>query len=173
MLIGAMSAAMCQEITMTPYTPYFIDGPEKDGEKTVVFNVLPNGVEGSPQIPTDCVTWTNGCIDCEVKDGEIVNCPAQTCEYSKCLPHCKKFTSDSKPAENCVSWYDGCNRCFFVGKSVLYQSTMTGDSFELRPNADASMAACTRMFCFESNPPKCMKYRTCTVTDEELKLVKE
>ena len=76
MMLGALAITMGQETVLTPYTPYFIDGLDVNGEKTVIFDVLPNGVEGAPEIPKDCQIWTNGCADCEVKDGKVVNCPA-------------------------------------------------------------------------------------------------
>ena len=135
-------------------------------------DVLDPSVEGYPQIPKDCEIWTNGCVDCEVKNGQIVKCPRQTCKFTKCQPYCKKFTTPAKPNENCVSWFDGCNRCFFLSKEVLYQSSKTGDTFSLPPRARSDQAACTRMMCFETKEPKCMKERDCRVSRDEMKLLK-
>lgn len=139
---------------LTPYTPYFIEVPGRE-KKMTVLNVLPIGVEGTPEIPKDCLVWTNGCNDCQVKDGKVVECTKKHCEFSKCLPFCKKYDTIAKPPENCLSWYDGCNRCRFLSKEVLYQSTATGQTFGLRPKANANLAMCTRMFCYEKKDQKC------------------
>jgi hypothetical protein len=48
-------------------------------------------------------------------------------------------TSGPEVPKNCVSWYNGCNRCFVK---------------------DGKVAGCTRMACFQQGKPKCLSYVT-------------
>ena len=53
----------------TPYTPYLIESRDGTKENSVIIDVLPAGYAGTPDIPRDCQIWTNGCVDCVVKNG--------------------------------------------------------------------------------------------------------
>ena len=166
-ILQNMKAQTSENAIQTPYTPYFIKNAESD-EQEVILGVLSDDVEGAPKIPEDCLIWTNGCMDCEVSqdiDGNrAAECPNNKlahCNFSKCLPFCKKFKNKFTPTQDCVSWYDGCNRCFFINKKVQYQSTKTGQTFELRANADMNSAGCTKMYCQQLKEPKCLKHANC------------
>ena len=86
-------------------------------------------------IPKDCLTWFDGCNECQIKGNQ------KSCTETQCLQPmktvCKQKETLTIP-KDCVSWFDGCNRCMV---------------------SDGRVGGCTRMYCFNNqDTPHCMSY---------------
>ena len=68
-------------------------------------------------IPTDCVSWFDGCNECSVTDGKLDECTEMGCPNRRNSGYCtdpKPWTDE--PAERpagCLTWFDGCNTCIY------------------------------------------------------------
>jgi hypothetical protein len=118
------------------------------------------------EIPENCVSWFDGCNNCQVENGEITACTEMACEeYSE--PRCTELTGEdsvdedgideevdseeSSPAtgevpNNCTSWFDGCNTCMVENGEI---------------------GGCTKKACFENEAPKCLAFSDDEASEEE------
>jgi hypothetical protein len=118
---------------------------------------------GMQMIPSDCVSWFDGCNTCTAKNGALLACTLMYCSEpgeAKCLEsgamdhvveaHDKgkdegeavsssSSSSSSHVPEGCTTWFDGCVACGV--------------------QADGGLA-CPRMFCPPSmrKEPKCLAF---------------
>jgi hypothetical protein len=86
-------------------------------------------------IPKDCLTWFDGCNECQIKGNQ------KTCTEIQCLQPTKAVCKQKKETmipKECVSWFDGCNRCMVN---------------------NGKLGGCTKMYCFTNqDDPHCMSY---------------
>jgi len=99
--------------------------------------------EEKPTIPENCGIWFDGCNTCNIFEGQIDACTRESCSvYQK--PKCLHKTREPVPVEvaeppkDCLTWFDGCNRC-----KVLEDGRLV----------------CTEMFCYMKSEPKCLEFK--------------
>jgi len=133
--------------------------------------LLAQASTGDAQIPSDCISWFDGCNRCSVQDGQVQACTEMACSTyrtPRCmlfqeehkepkpllkpalLPHADSDAAADRPSSipsqeqlaECDRWYDGCNTC-----------TVVHDEHN-----GAALGACTALMCLRTaGTPRCVK----------------
>lgn len=73
---------------------------------------------------SDCKTWFDGCNNCNVEDGHIMECTRRFCRNLG-TPFCRTKKTFDSPLDGCKKWSDGCN--IFDVKNGAMETTKTVD----------------------------------------------
>ena len=61
---------------------------------------------------SSCETWNDGCNDCTVENGQIMDCTSKFCKAKKLTkPRCSKKIKFESPLDGCTKWFNGCHNC--------------------------------------------------------------